>query len=455
MQLKKGQIVEIEIDALAFGGEGIGSFEGLRVFVNDTMPGDLVRASFKKIKKKYSQAQLVEIVRESELRIKPRCSYANVCGGCQMQFIPYEKQLEYKWQHVKDCFERLGGFKNIEVKPVIACEQQFYYRNKMEFSFGYDAEMNFTLGMHVPGRRFDILDLDECHLQSEKSVEIVNKVREFMKASGWPPFKYSCGEGFLKHLIIREGKRTDERMVNLRTSDDLPRDFEEKMLEFVELLKNEATSIYWTKDIAVRGQPRKREEKLLYGKEVLTERMEIGEDVLEFDIHPDAFFQVNTFQAEILYSQVLKYALNREQNMVFDLFCGTGTIGLFLAGHVGNVLGVELNEGAVKVARENAKKNNIFNIDFFVGDVAKVVNNFRAKPSLIVVDPPRAGLTEKLIEKISDFACDQLLYVSCNPGTMARDCQFLSEYGYKIREIHPVDMFPHTYHVECVALLER
>lgn len=331
----------------------------------------------------------------------------------------------------------------------------------MEFSFGYDADMNFTLGMHVPGRRFDIMDLEECHLQSEVSYKILNEIREFMRALTWPPFKYSCGEGFLKGIFIREGKRTNEVMINLKTSDDLPEDFDEGIEKFVKMLMEIDTgdqkivSIYWIKDISKRGQPRKVVEKLLHGKAALHEEMHIGEEKLSFDIRPQSFFQVNTLQAEILYSQVLEMALNKPQKLVFDLFCGTGTIGLFLAKHVEGVLGVELNESAVIAARENALKNKIFNADFFLGDVGKVLHTMKERPSLIVVDPPRAGLTGKMINKINDFDCNQIIYVSCNPATLARDCQFFAEYGYKVKKVQPVDMFPHTYHVENVCLLER
>jgi len=461
MQLKKGQIVEIEIHALAFGGAGIGKYEGVTVFVDKTMPGDRVKAALTRIKTKFMDADLVEIVTQSPDRIKAKCRYSGICGGCQMQFMPYEKQLEFKKQQVIDAFERIGKIYAPPVEDVLPSQNQFYYRNKMEFSFGYDGEMNFTLGMHVPGRRFDIMDLEECHLESEVSYRIVNEIREFMRPTGWPPFKYSCGEGFLKGVFIREAKRTKEILINLRTSDALPEDFDTVMQKFVEMLtavntgELQIVSIYWTMDISKRGQPRKVVEKLIHGKHTLHEEMQIGEDKLSFDIRPQAFFQVNTFQAEVLYGEVLKMALSSPQKMVFDLFCGTGTIGLFLAKHVEQVMGIELNESAVTVARENAMKNAVFNIDFFLGDVAKVLQTVKECPSLIVVDPPRAGLTEKMISKINDFASSQIIYVSCNPATLARDCQIFAQYGYSVKKIQPVDMFPHTYHIENVCLLER
>ncbi|NIA02410.1 MAG: 23S rRNA (uracil(1939)-C(5))-methyltransferase RlmD, partial [Nitrospirae bacterium] len=317
----------------------------------------------------------------------------------------------------------------------------------------------FALGMHLPGRRYDILDLRECHLQSELSAEIVNSVRDFMRDRKWKPFKYSCGKGFTRSLFIREAKRTGEVMINLATSDDMPSDFDRGMKEFVKMLtgvSDKIVSIYHSKIISKRGQPRQTKETLLHGKKSITEKMALGNgDALEFEILPQSFFQVNTPQAEILYSKVIEFAGNQNHDVIFDLFCGTGTIGLFLAKHADSVVGIEVNEETVKIARENAQRNNIFNIDFFTGDVNKMLDSVRERPSMIIVDPPRAGLTEKIIKQINDFGANHLIYVSCNPSTLARDCDWLREYGFDVKKIQPVDMFPHTYHIENVCLLER
>jgi len=462
MQLKKGEIIEFDVHALAFGGAGVGKYEGLTVFVEKTMPGDRVQASLTRIKPKFAEAKLVEIVKESPDRVEPKCKYSGKCGGCQLQFMPYEKQLEFKKQNVIDSFERIGKIFDANILDVIPSKDSFYYRNKMEFSFGYDAEMKFTLGMHVPGRRFDIMDLTECHLESKLSTDILNITRAFMRESEWKPFKYSIGKGFLRSLYIREGKRTGEVLVNLVTSDAVPKKFDEEIKKYIEKVstmtdgEQSVTSIYWTQIISKRGHKRQIKEKLLFGKKFLTEKMILENgDELDFDILPQAFFQVNTFQAEILYKEVLRLATSSSNGTVFDLFCGTGTIGLFLAKHCEKVLGIELNEEAVKAARENAQKNAIFNIDFHVGDVTKMLGDIKEFPSLIVVDPPRAGLTEKMIKHMNDFNADRIIYVSCNPATLARDCAWFSEYGYKVKSVQPVDMFPHTYHIENVCLLER
>lgn len=454
MTIIKGQTVEFDIHSLAFGGAGIGKYEGMTVFVNGTMPGDKVKAIFTKVKPSYAEADLVELVTPSKERVKPKCRYFGVCGGCQFQFMPYEKQLEFKKQHVIDAFERIGKISDPPVNDVVHGFEEYYYRNKMEFSFGYDAEMNYTLGMHVPGRKYDIMDLDECHLMSERSHEIVNQVREWAKKYNWDPFKYSCGIGFLKHISLRESKKNGEFMVNLITSQDIPDNFDEGIREFTEMI--DATCIYWSKVTSVRGQKKEIHETLLKGKRFLNETMTLDNgDTLHFDILPQAFFQVNTAMAEKLYSQVLEVAELEMSDIVFDLFCGTGTIGLFLAKHSSQVFGIEINEESVKAARENAQKNNIFNIDFYCGDVAKLVKTIKERPSVIVIDPPRAGISEKIVAHINEFSPKKIIYVSCNPSTLARDCDWFKEYGYKVKSITPVDMFPQTYHIESVCLLER
>ncbi len=462
MQIQKGQIIELNILTLAFGGAGIGKYEGLSVFVDNTIPGDSVKASFTKIKKNFAEAKLIEILKPSSDRIKPKCPYSGICGGCQLQFMPYEKQLEFKVQHVKDCIERIGKIYDSPILEIIPCEEHFYYRNKMEFSFGYDKDMNFALGMHLPKRVYDILNVNECFLQSEVSSEIVNKTREFAINKNWPPYKYSRNEGFLKSLFIRECRRTNEMMINITTSNDVPANTENDFKEFVEMILNIKTdpkkivSIYWSKTISKRGVRNQIKETLLYGKKSITEKMVLyNGDELVFDILPQSFFQVNTFQAEKLYGEIVKLASTISHGKILDLFCGTGTIGLFLAKHAENVLGIELNEETVKIARDNAQKNNIFNIDFYTGDVNKMLNDIRENPSLIVVDPPRVGLSEKIIKQINDFNPSQLIYVSCNPSTLARDLDSLKNYGYKLKSIQPVDMFPHTYHIESVCMLER
>lgn len=457
MNLRKGQVLDLKIESIAFGGKGVGRHDGLTVFVDKTMPGDEVKASLSRIKSNFCEADLVEIVKKSAERVEPECKHFGICGGCNFQFMPYEKQLEMKRQHVVDAFERIGGFDDVVVNDVIGCENTFYYRNKLEFSFGYDKDMNFAFGYHMPGRKFDKINIDECLLESPLSNKILAAVRDFAMEGKFVPFKFSDGTGFLRSLFVREGKRTGEVMVNLNTGCDIPDGFEEALERLGdELLALGVSSFYWTKIISKRGAKRRIEETLVRGKKFLSEKLVLaGEVELEFDILPQAFFQVNTYQAEVLYNEVIKLVKGFDTSNVFDLFCGTGTIGIFIAKFAEKVLGVEINEDAVKSARENAKKNQINNIDFYVGDVGKLLEEIEEKPSLIVVDPPRAGLTRKMIELIEGFGSKGVIYVSCNPATLARDCAIFDELGFTVKSIQPVDMFPHSYHIENVCLLER
>jgi len=464
MKLRKGQILDLEIESMAFGGAGVSHYEGMAIFVDKVVPGDKVRASLKRIKPRFAEAELIELVYKSPMRVEPRCAYFEKCGGCQFQSLPYEDQLALKKQHVIDTFERIGKLQNPPVNEPIGSKDQYFYRNKMEFSFGYDEEMNFALGLHVPGRRFDILDLNECHLQSEFTVQILNNVREFCLANNWMPRKIFAGEGFLRSLIIREGKRTGEVLVNIATVEEVPDHFLAGFESFRDMLlsiepaesEKSITSILWSRVINRRGEPKRIEEKIIYGKDVLTEHLELRNgDQLSFDIKPQAFFQVNTYQAEVLYSQVIDLALQKPIDLAFDLFCGTGTIGMFLSKHASKVVGVEMNSEAVEAAKINLEKNDITNMEFFVGNVADILKDLTEKPSLIVIDPPRAGLTEKMVNLVNDFGTERLIYISCNPGTLARDTLWFKDLGFEVKEIRPVDMFPNTYHIECVCLLER
>ncbi len=459
MNFQKGQIVEIDIITLAFGGAGMGKFEGMSVFVEKTMPGDKVKASFTKIKKQFAHADLVEIIKPSPSRITPKCSHSGTCGGCQLQFLPYLQQLKFKKQQVIDTFERIGKIYSPPVEDILGCTEEFYYRNKLEFSFGYDDKMRFSLGFHLPHRRYDILGISECYLQSSFIPQLLEKVKAFVLKRKWKPFRYSDGSGFLKSLFVREGKNTGEIMINLSTSDSVPKDFEEGMKEFVDILSSildkKITSIYWTKIISKRGQPKTAEETLLFGNPFLTEQLKVGEDILTFEIPPQSFFQTNTHQAEVLYSEIVKIVKDKSPKVVFDLFCGTGSIGMFLSKYAKKVFGIEIDKNSVDIASRNAKKNGISNIEFFQGDVYKTLKDVDEKPSLIVVDPPRVGLGTKLVQQLLLFNSPVIVYVSCNPSTLARDCCEFQENGYSVKKIQPVDMFPHTFHIENVCLLEK
>lgn len=452
MKPKKNQQVELQIDSLVFGGSGIGKLDGYKIFVDGTAPGDIVEAKVIKAKSNYGEAKLLKVLKASEMRIEPRCKHFNVCGGCKWQFLDYEQQLKVKEQQVKDAVERIGGLSASLVASIIPNENPWFYRNKVELSFGSSPEGEAMLGFYPPGFHYEVFNLEDCFLQSKLMVEIVKKVRDFVTANRISVYNSKTHEGLLKTLTIREGKNTGETMIILTTSTGV---FDHRQA-FVELFKNDEniSSLYWNTVYQVPGQPTWIEENLLAGKAALTEvlMLENGQK-LEFDILPRAFFQTNTKQAEKLYSQVVEMADLKGTEIVFDLYCGTGTIGLFCAHKAKQVIGIEINEAAVESARGNALKNKIKNAHFYLGGVEKRLENLTEKPDVLIVDPPRAGLEGETVKLCSAFGAEKIVYVSCNPSTLARDLKLFAEQGYQTVKIQPLDMFPQTYHVECVVSL--
>ncbi len=469
--MKKGDILECEISNLAFGGAGVARViepphDGLPerefvVFVNGGVPGDVAKVEVFKRKRKFAEARILELVRESDLRTKPRCKYFGKCGGCKLQSVDYQQQLKFKQQQVQDAIQRIGGFQDFEVEEIIGCDQPWFYRNKMEFSFAWDDDprkggaVELSLGLHPAGRRYESLDIEECFLQSEWTVDFLNRVRKYARDNQWRPFHFKTGEGFARSLFVREGKWTGEVMVNLVSNQELGTR-EEDVGKFFDWLASEfpkVSSAYWTTVKAKRGQKTEMKERLMFGKETLRDEIRVDESSLKFDILPQAFFQPNTKQAGILYSQIFKYADLNQDSTVFDLFCGTGTIALFCAQKVGQVYGIELNASAIENAKANAQLNDLENVEFVVGDVGEMVTGLDAKPDVIVMDPPRAGVGEKTLEKVLGFGAKEIVYVSCNPSTLARDLLYLCKNGYELKNVQPVDMFPQTGHFECVGYL--
>jgi len=452
MQLKKGTEIEVKIDSLVFGGRGIGEHEGRKVFVDGVVPGDLAKVSLKKIKTNYAEANLLEILEEGPSRIKAKCKHFDTCGGCKWQFIPYEEQCKVKEQQVRDSIERLGGLPGDLVQPIIPNSDPWNYRNKMELSFGIDAEGMAMLGFYPPGYHYEVFNLEECFLQSPLIAETVKKVRDFANEYNVPVFNKDTHEGLLRNLIIREGINTGEIMIILVTS---PGEFG-RIDEFTDLFDESVTSIYWNKIYQMKGRRTRIEEELLRGKPELLEvlHLENGHS-LEFGILPQAFFQTNTKQAEVLYSKVLELADLNGDEVVFDLYCGTGTIGLFCAHKAKKVIGIEQNPAAVESAIINAKQNKIENAEYILGSVDAQLKGLDHKPDVVIVDPPRSGLGDKVVGQCVEFGASRIVYVSCNPTTLARDLKKFLELGYSTKSITPVDMFPQTSHVESVVLLHK
>ena len=466
MSLKKGQEVELDIIEAAFKGKGLAKVDGLAVFVPGTTPGDKVKARIVKKKKNYREAKLLELLEPSAHRIDPKCQHAKVCGGCSWQHIPYSKQLEFKSQQVRDHIERIGGLDGSIVKEGVGADQEFYYRNKMEYSIGsrrwlteeevrrdeYVDDSAFAAGLHAPGRFDKILNIKECHLQVKESYEILDFVRNYCIKEGIEPYDTFENTGFMRHVMIRNSHHTDDFMVNLVTYQDdqeVMKKMTDALLEEFPFITTVVNNVNDTKSPTAVG----RIEKVLYGPGFIVD--EIGE--FTFKIHPNAFFQTNTAQAENLYEIARDYAELKEGDVVYDLYCGVGTLSLFMSKPAKSVLGIELVDVAVENAKFNAKENKVDNVSFIKGDMKDVftqemVDKYGA-PNVLITDPPRAGMHPDVVERLSELKVPRIVYVSCNSSTMARDLKELNKV-YEIEEVQPVDMFPQTYHIEAVAKLK-
>jgi 23S rRNA (uracil1939-C5)-methyltransferase len=494
---RRGDTLTITVQRLDEKGTGVATFPAkigpqemprtYKATVRKAIPGDRVRLFIEKSRKKELTCRVDELIDPSPSRIAPRCQHfgwreeaGKGCGGCSLQSMGYQDQLTFKHETIRRLFENAGLERELVLEPV-GVDEPWYYRNKMEFSFGDNPQHDFALGFHPLGYRHDVLALQECHLQSEFTSSFLPAYSAAVKELGIPMYSMRTGEGFLKNLVLREGKRTGEHLIEVVTSSldqTILRGSEVEAREAAEVLCSLAgevaatfgvtwDSVYWTRHHVKTGERTTFTPILIEGKPTLTEQMHLpGGHKLSFEVHPRAFFQPNTLQAERIYAKVLAYTglMSEDEDapkVVLDLYCGTGTIGLCMAPYAGKVVGVELNADAIENARENAANNAIENASFFVGDVGEVMASeaFRAevgeKVELVVVDPPRAGLFPAAIDQISALAPARLVYVSCNPKSLARDLALLVERGYRVAEVQPLDMFPQTYHVENVALLDR
>lgn len=467
MALKKGQELELDIESTAFKGKGIGKSDGIAVFVPGTAPGDRIRARITRKKKKFREAKLLEILKSSPVRITPKCIHANVCGGCTWQHLPYSQQLLEKEQHVRDHIERIAKLSPDIVQPILGCEQDFYYRNKMEYSFAtrrwlteeeiqrdeFVDDSAFAAGLHAPGRYDKILNLKECHLQHPVSFKILDFVRSYCIENQIPAFDIHKKIGFIRHLVIRNSHFTDDLMVNLVTYSDEP-DTIQTLSDALLKQFPEITTVVNN----INDQPNPtaigRYENVIYGPGYIVDH--IGRH--SFKIHANAFFQTNTRQAEKLYSIARDFAEINTGGHLFDLYCGVGTLSLYMSDKADKVTGIEIVDVAVKNARFNATENGVTNVDFVLGDMKDTFNDTfmdsHGLPDCIITDPPRSGMHPDVVDQLVKLDVNRLVYVSCNPSTMARDLNILKEF-YEVEKIQPVDMFPQTYHIEAVAKLTR
>ncbi|MBI1805011.1 MAG: 23S rRNA (uracil(1939)-C(5))-methyltransferase RlmD [Ignavibacteriae bacterium] len=465
----KGDEVVLNIESLSGDGKTVARQDGMVFFVEGAVPGDTVRARVFKLKKNFGEARALEVLTPSLLRTEPRCKHFGICGGCKWQNLSYDAQLRFKRQHVVDAFVRIGGFENPDVQPVIGADDPYFYRNKMEFTFSNsrwlteeemlrkdEIKQEVALGLHVPQRWDKLVNVEECWLQSELSAAIVNAVREI--ARGWNLSVYSTEthEGYLRHLIIREGKRTGEVMVNLVTTNDWPeamQNLTKLLLKHYPEITTIVNNITTRKAMVAFGE----QEKVYHGPGYIREQL--GNRT--FHISANSFFQTNTLQAERLYNIAKQFAQLTPKDVVYDLYSGTGTIAIFLSDAVERVIGIEVVESSIRDAERNAELNRISNCYFLQGDLKDRLTkdidwlHEHPKPTVVVADPPRNGMHEKVVERIIALSPGRIVYVSCNPSTQARDAKLLSKGGYRLQIIQPVDMFPHTDHIESVALLTR
>ena len=448
--LKQDQELDLKIDSLAYGGNGVARLNGFVVFVRRGLPGDTVRARVTKVKRNHAEAQALEVVEAGAPRVDAPCAHYPACGGCRFQDLAYEAQTSAKQAQVADALARIGRLEGFELEPIVPAASVFHYRNKLEYSFT-QAEEGVALGFHRAGRWDEVLDIERCWLTTDLGNAIRQAVKSWANASGLSAYDQEAHEGFLRHLVLREGRNTGQALVVLVTA---PGELDEG--GFVEALRQfpEIQSVNW----AVNDTPAEITNvpsRLLWGDEAIEEEI-LG---LRFRVRPNAFLQTNTEMCERLYSLAISYAGLTGEETVYDLYCGTGTIGLSMAREALTVWGIEASEESVACAVENAELNGLANAAFFAGEVGADVEELRDRagpPDVVVVDPPRAGLVGKALARVGALEAPRLVYVSCNPTTLAGNAKALvSDHGYTLERVRPVDMFPHTPHVESVALFTR
>jgi 23S rRNA (uracil1939-C5)-methyltransferase len=462
MKKRKNQApVEAEISGVAFGGKGIARLDGMAVFVPRTIPGDRALIQVTRRKKNYAEARLVEILEPSADRVTAPCRYSGTCGGCAWQFLRYARQLEYKRRHVAESLAHIGGLREVAVHPTRPSAAIFGYRNKMEFTCtdrrwllaeelaDPAAPGGFALGLHVPGTFYKVLDIEECLLQPPAGNRILAAVRAGMIASGRPAYGLRSHTGFWRFAVLRNSAADGRWMVNLVTSAEdrgavlplaerLAADFPE-VASVVNNVTDRASGVaVGDYELLLAGAPRIRDR--------------IGR--FEFEISANSFFQTNTRGAEGLYELVTAFAGLQGGETVVDLYSGTGTIPIVLSGHCREVIGIEIVAAAVADAQANCVRNGVSNCRFLQGDISDCLPRIESRPEVMIIDPPRVGMSAEVVAQVLDLAPRRIVYVSCNPATLARDLALLAP-AYEVPEVQPVDMFPHTHHIEAVARLER
>lgn len=450
--MRKGKEYILDIVNTEFPGMGVGEYEGEKVYVKGTLPGQKILAQITKKKGGKIEGRLKEIIEDVDYKIDVKCPHFNYCGGCSHQFISYEKQLEFKKEQVLKLFKD-AGIENFEFLGIEGSPEAWEYRNKMEFTFG-DLEKGgeLNLGMHKKASAFGIINTNSCQIVDGDFRIALDTVVNYFREKALPHYRIMSHQGYLRNLVIRKAKNTGEILINLVTTSQIDFNLEE-ITEILKALPYEGNlkGIVHTINDSLSDVVQADSMEILYGQDYIIEEL-LG---LKFKISPFSFFQTNSKGAEKLYSIVKDFLGNAENKTVFDLYCGTGTIGQIVAPSANKVIGVELIEEAVEAAKENAKLNGLDNCQFIAGDVAKVIQDIKHKPDIIILDPPRPGVHPKAMEYVIKFNAPEIVYVSCNPKTLVNDLKVLEENGYVVERVRVKDMFAHTPHVETVVSLTK
>ena len=459
MKIKKGLEVEVEIENIAFGGSGLVRLDGMAVFVDQAVPGDRVTIRIYKKKRNFAEARVVDLIDASPFRVDPPCPYSGFCGGCKWQFLDYDQQLVYKRQHVIDALEHIGQLKNVKVHPTIPSERIFGYRNKMEFSCSDrrwllpdelnrpEIDREFALGLHVPGTFHKVIDIKTCFLQPDLGNLLLDDIRDYIRSSGAPVYGLRSHIGFWRFVVLRHSVANDQWMVNIVTAhkdSEIVGPLAQKLMKTYSQVGSVIHNITTRKAGVAIGES----EYTLAGSSFISDK--IGD--FKFVISANSFFQTNSRAAEVLYRAVARYADLSGWETVLDLYSGTGTIPILLSDYCKSVTGIEIAESAVADAEKNCRINDVSNCRFIHGDIRQCLSRITDKPDLLIIDPPRSGMHKDVVKQVLKLGVERIIYVSCNPTTMARDLAMMQEI-YRPIEVQPVDMFPHTYHIESVAKL--
>lgn len=453
MEIKKNDIYELTIDDLGAAGEGIGKINGYTLFVKDALIGDVILAKVIKTKKSYGYGRLMDILKPSPYRAEARCPVAKACGGCQIQHLDYREQLVFKENKVRNLLKRVGKLDSFHMDPIIGMENPYFYRNKAQFPVGINKDGQIITGFYA-GRTHSIIDTRHCYIQAPANEEIMETVRAWMEAYQIQPYDETTGKGLIRHILTRVGFKTGEIMVCLVVNGkNLP--YSESLVQAL-VQMNGMTSISMNINQENTNVILGNEVVPLWGQNYITDY--IGN--VKYEISPLSFYQVNPVQTEVLYGKALEFAALQEGETVWDLYCGIGTISLFLAQKASKVFGVEIVPQAIEDARRNAQINGFHNVEFFVGKAEEILPREYEKnhiyADVIVVDPPRKGCDQSLLDCMVKMQPKRIVYVSCDPATLARDLRVLTEGGYKVERVQCVDMFPHSVHCEvCVEICRK